>query len=209
MSSISSTTTQPSNQFLGNSVLTTYTGDFSACLANCSNQGLCILDSSQQYICECNQFRIGSACQSDSRPCSSGPCLNGGICSDTINDTSFECTCQSNLYYGRHCENKIDLCLNSSVCFNNQGYCIMNGSQPVCKCKIDYSGVNCEIMSNSLIIRKSIIDASTIIAIIVLVSFAMMILCLDYTKYFLMKDKKIFKKKPILAKFHYHPRSIV
>ena len=78
-----------------NNVLKTYTGDLSACLANCSNQGICTLNSMQQYICQCNLFRTGISCQSDSRPCSSGPCLNGGICNDTMNKTSFECTCQS------------------------------------------------------------------------------------------------------------------
>ena len=200
MNYTSLTTTQAFNQTITNNVLTAYTGDLSSCLANCSNQGICILDSMQKYICQCNQYRTGMACQSDTRPCSSGPCLNGGVCNDTMNKTSFECTCQSNLFYGRYCENKIDLCLNSSVCFNNQGYCIMNGSQPVCKCKLDYSGINCEIESTSLIIRKSIIDASTIIAIIVLVSFVIMILCFDYTKYFLMKKKKIIKRKEPHAK---------
>jgi len=176
-----------------NNVLKTYTGDLSACLANCSNQGLCTLNSMQQYICQCNQFRTGSACQSDSRPCSSGPCLNGGICNDTMNETSFECTCQSNLFYGIYCEKKVDLCKNSTVCFNNQGYCIMNGSQPVCKCKLDYSGINCEIISNSLMVKKCIINASTIIAICFLVCFAIMVLCCDYTKYFLIKKNN--KKK--------------
>ena len=159
----------------------------------------------QQYICQCNQYRTGSACQSDSRPCSSGPCLNGGICYDTMNETSFECTCQSNLFYGIYCENKADLCKNSTVCFNNQGYCVMNGSQPVCKCKLDYSGMNCEIMSTSLIVRNSIINVATIIAIICLVCLILLILFFDYTKYFLMNKKKLIKKKQEIKKFHYHP----
>jgi Tfp pilus assembly major pilin PilA len=88
-----------------NEVLTNYTGDLSACLANCSNQGICILNSLQQYICECNQYRTGKSCQSDTRPCSSNPCLNNGLCIDTNNQTlSFQCICSnSSLFYGTYC----------------------------------------------------------------------------------------------------------
>ena len=188
-----------------NNFLASYSGDLSSCLANCSNQGICILNLLQQYICQCNQFRTGSACQSDTRPCSSGPCLNGGICTDTNNSTSFECTCQTNLYFGIHCENKIDLCLNSSICFNNQGFCIMNGSQAMCKCKLDYSGVNCEIMSTSLTVRKAIINGATIIAIVVLACFILLIIFFDYTKYFLMNNKKSITTDNKKKKFYYHP----
>ena len=196
-------------------MLASYSGDLSSCLANCTNQGICILDSFQQYICQCNQFRTGSACQSDTRPCSSGPCLNGGICNDTNNSTSFECKCQTNLFYGIYCENKKDLCLNSSICFNNQGYCVMNESQAMCKCKLDYSGVNCEIMSTSLIVRKAIINVTTIIAIVVLVCYTLFIICFDFTKYFVMKDKNRIKasrkyqrsisRENELKKLYYHP----
>jgi hypothetical protein len=59
-----------------NYVLSTYTGGLSECLVNCSNQGICVLNSLEQYVCQCNQFRLGASCQTDSRPCSSNPCLN-------------------------------------------------------------------------------------------------------------------------------------
>ena len=183
-----------------NGILATYTGDISSCLANCSNQGICVLDSNQQYICQCNQYRTGLSCQSDTRPCSSGPCLNNGICSNINNETSFQCTCQMNLYYGQYCENKIDLCLNNSTkCIKNQGYCVMNSTQAICKCFSDFSGPNCEIESTSYVVRKSFINAATIIAIVVMVCFAIMIFCFDYTKYFaLPKMKKKHAKKRFL-----------
>ncbi len=190
-----------------NSVLTTYTGDLSACLSNCSNQGVCILDSlMNKYICQCFQYRKGVACQTDSRPCSSNPCLNNGTCSNINNDTSFECTCQeSNLFFGIYCENKLDLCQNNTnVCASpNQGYCIMNGSQPMCKCMMGYSGIRCEIISTSLVVRKYIIDSSTIITIIVLASYIVFVVFLDCTKYFIIKKKRQPIKSPKIKKFYY------
>jgi hypothetical protein len=193
-----------------NEVLSEYTGDLSGCLSNCSNQGYCVFNSIQKYVCKCNQYRTGKACQSDLRPCSSSPCLNNGTCSSIMvnNDTSFQCICQNNLYYGIYCEHKLDLCKNNTeICFANQGFCIMNDTQPTCKCLMGYSGIKCEIQSTSLVITKAIVNASSIVAIIVLVSFVILILCFDYTKYFLMMNKKPPTKKPpqIETRFYYTP----
>jgi hypothetical protein len=173
----------------------------SACLVNCSNQGFCLLDSlMNKYICQCDQYRMGKACQTDTRPCSSNPCLNNGTCSNIKNDTSFECECpESNLFYGIYCENKLDLCQNmhNNVCVSpSQGYCIVNGSQPMCKCILGYSGVNCEIVSTFLVVRKYIIDLSTLIAIIVLGSYIVLVIFFDLTKYFMNKKKDLRKSKP-------------
>jgi hypothetical protein len=191
-----------------NDVLSTYTVDLSSCLANCSNQGICELNSFEQYVCQCNQFRMGASCQTDSRPCSSSPCLNKGTCSNVMdnNKTSFRCNCEKNLYFGVHCEHHVNLCSNNTeICFNNQGYCIMNGTKPMCKCFMDYSGNNCEIMSTSLVVKKAIINVSTITAIIVIVCFIIMIISFDYTKYFLMRNKIMIKKRAEIIKFQYHP----
>ncbi len=191
-----------------NEVLSVYTGDLSGCLSNCSNQGYCVFNSIQKYVCKCNQYKTGKACQSDFRPCSSNPCLNNGTCSSIMNNTSFQCICQNSLYSGIYCEQKLDLCINNTeTCFNNQGFCIMNDTQPTCKCLMGYSGKKCELQSTSLVITKVIINASSIVAIIVLVSFSILILCFDYTKYFLMKNKKPTKKPPqIETRFYYTPQ---
>ena len=173
-----------------NEILATYNSDLSSCLANCSNQGICIFDSNNQYVCQCNQYRNGLSCQSDTRPCSSGPCLNNGTCSNINNETSFQCTCQNNLYYGQYCENKVDLCLNSTNCIKNQGYCVMNQTQAICKCLLDFSGPNCEIKSSFLVISKSIISAATIIFIVIMVLCVILILLFDFTKHFCLKIKK-------------------
>ena len=86
-----------------NGVLTTYTGDLSGCLANCSNQGMCVLNTFQH--CKCDKYKTGKACQFDVRSCSSNPCLNNGTCSHSMNiiKTSFQCMCQNNLYFGTYC----------------------------------------------------------------------------------------------------------
>jgi preprotein translocase subunit SecG len=168
----------------------------------------------QQYICECNQYKTGGACQSDSRPCSSNPCLNNATCLNVINQmnqSKFQCNCSNpNLYYGIFCENKFDLCQNSSVCFNNQGYCVVNDTQPMCKCLMGYSGVNCEILSSALSAKKVITKTTTIIAIVVMGLFILLVIFFDYTKYFLMKNKKSIKKnktelKHEIKHFYYKP----
>ena len=182
----------------------------SACLGNCSNQGICVLNVyTQEYTCECNQYRTGKACQTDSRPCSSSPCLNNGTCSNTNNETSFQCICQNpNLFFGSYCENRIDLCFNNTeVCIKGQGYCVLNNtqSQPMCKCLKGYSGPKCEIMSTSLAVTKIIINASSIIAIVVLVSLIILVLCFDYTKYFAMKNRNVIKNKQEIKRLYYTP----
>jgi hypothetical protein len=190
-----------------NGVLSAYTGDLSGCLENCSNQGFCVLNSLQQYICHCNEYKTGKACQYDLRPCSSNPCLNNGTCSNIMNnnESSFRCICQSNLYYGTFCENKVDVCLNTSyLCIMGQGYCILNGTQPACKCLKGYSGTKCEIQSTSLAATKAIINVSSIVAIMVLVSFVILILFFDYTKYCLMKNNKYSKKRNQVEKRLYY-----
>ena len=73
---------------------------------------------------------------------------------------------------GIYCENKFDLGkLNTNnVCVSpNQGYCIMNESQPMCKC---------------ITVRKYIVDSSTLIAIIVIASHMVLMIFLDCSRYF-------------------------
>jgi hypothetical protein len=82
----------------------------------------------------------------------------------------------------------------------------MNGTLPVCKCIMGYSGVNCEILSTFLVIRKSIINTATIIAIIVITCYIFTIIGFDFTKYFLLKEKKQpIKNQKQLQTLIYHP----
>ena len=144
-----------------------------------------------------NQNRMGVSCQSDTRPCSSSPCLNNGSCYNTNNDTSFQCTCQNDLFYGIYCEYKLDLCLNSTKCIKGQGICQVNDTQISCKCFKGYSGQNFEIISTSLLVTKSIISVTTILTIIIMVSYVIMIFCFDFTKYCSIRKRKKIKTGPI------------
>ena len=190
-----------------NKILTEYTGDLSGCLSNCSNNGVCILNSAQKFVCQCHFDKTGSSCQITNRPCGNNPCLNNGTCVERLNDTSFECVCSdSALYYGVFCERKFDLCKNSTVCFNNQGSCYMNGAEPACKCRQDYSGNNCEIISTSLAIKKSFITVASSLAIAIIACFILTVICLDFLKYYVMQNKKSLKKKEAeITQFIYYP----
>ena len=77
---------------------------------NCSNQGVYKLDSlAQKYFCECAINFMGKSCQTDLRLCMRwNTCLNNATCLN-LNSTSFECP-SNGLYYGKYCENRIDLC---------------------------------------------------------------------------------------------------
>ena len=62
--------------------------DLSGCIVNCSNNGQCRFDLlSNQFFCSCNTaFLSGAACQLDTRPCSSNPCLGNSTCVDYTNN---------------------------------------------------------------------------------------------------------------------------
>ena len=96
-------------------ILTNSNYDLSACLKNCSNNGLCLLNTTnQKYSCQCFTHFNGISCQFDTRPCSKYPCLNNGTCLNTnLNTSEFKCQCQLN-YFGLNCETKIDLCKNQN-----------------------------------------------------------------------------------------------
>ena len=186
-----------------NVVIATYTGDLSACLSNCSNQGICILDSLMNtYICQCNQYRNGLSCQSDTRPCSSGPCLNNGTCLNlNLNSTEFECQCKLN-YYGVFCENKIDLCQNQT-CSNN-GYCFINNTQPICKCLNGYNGDTCELEKVSVKILRVVRTSSILICGSTIGFTIFLVVSNDIWNFFLIKKKKkqkVYSK--VIKKFTY------
>jgi amino acid transporter len=87
----------------------------------------------------------------------------------------------------------------------NQGLCIMNDTQPECKCFMEYSGIKCETMSNSLAVKKAIINVSTIIAILVLACFIALVLFFDYTKHNAKTNRNFISMKPEFKNFRYHP----
>jgi hypothetical protein len=167
--------------------------DMSSCLNNCSNQGICKLDSlTQNYLCECNSNFMGKSCQTDVRPCNRwNPCLNNATCLN-LNSTSFECKCPSNgLYYGEYCENQINLCENVTCSSNGYCYLLQNQTQTKCKCNNGYSGETCDVESNSIKQLKTFQWTSTIICIICLITFWTLILGSDVLDYLKIGDQHI------------------
>ncbi len=180
--------------------------DLTGCMVNCSNHGLCKLNStSLQYGCVCDQFFYGSSCQSDIRPCSRGGlCINNGTCVDIINLTDqkydFECQCE-NMFEGRHCENVKDVCRNET-CSNN-GYCVSLSQEPTCKCFVNFEGEKCEQVSWKLKSIRNAIRITSIVAILILILFYLGFVLMDLHKMILNKRKNLSKVKPRVYKVQY------
>ncbi|KAI3385915.1 hypothetical protein SNEBB_005784 [Seison nebaliae] len=130
-----------------------------ACLQNpCQNNGQCVPNGAS-FKCNCINGYSGFVCQNTPQPgtvpvqltspapttgpCMSGPCKNGGTCSD-INNIIFACSCVPGTY-GVTCENGspvVSPC-NPNPCKNN-GVCTTNGITPVCSCIAGFAGQFCE-----------------------------------------------------------------
>jgi hypothetical protein len=192
------------NIFLINNLLTLNNQDITACLANCSNNGVCQLDpSTQKLLCACDQYFTGSKCNIDTRPCSYGPCLNNATCTNT-NLTTFGYLCECNEFYtGTNCETQIDLCQNET-CSSN-GKCGIVDNKPKCKCFQYYSGDKCQAVDQSLVTIKNIISTTSIIAIILIISFYLLVILSDLSKYvFCVKDDGFkYEKYHHVYKFRY------
>lgn len=157
--------------------------DISACLTNCSGNGVCALDSNYNFYCACAEFYTGKTCDKDIRPCSAWPCLWNGNCTNLMNGTapSFVCSCPYP-YYGRNCQLKINLCQNST-CVPKQGSCKVNGTTPYCDCFIGFSGDNCQILSSQLQTAKTVSNVTGVLAAATIVSFFGIFIFMDITKY--------------------------
>ncbi len=184
-----------------NDILSSAVGSITGCLLKCSSHGSCHFDPDTKQIgCTCNQYFTGSSCEYDTRPCSSNPCLYNGNCTNVFsqNMTSFSCECD-NMHYGKYCENRKDLCQNSS-CVQSQGYCKVVGSSATCVCFSGYIGGNCEEKSRSLETRNKIVSITSLLAIIILILFCCLIFLMDFSKYFIMsksQSKSIKIKKDL------------
>jgi len=176
----------------------------SDCLLNCSNHGECVLNVNEKFVCNCQPDFAGSSCNIDKRICSSQPCLNNGTCEDIIDDQTYShnCTCAP-LYYGTYCQFKEDVCKNEK-CSSN-GLCVDVQNVPTCKCFHLYSGLKCEIESSRVKTIKSIISTSSILAIVILVSFYLIFLISDLSgrKRHQFKPKANKSEPKSYQKFYY------
>jgi WD40 repeat protein len=199
--------------------------DLNDCLTNCSNHGKCKLSLKNKIICECDPYFDGSKCDVDLRPCSYSPCLNSIKCENkfpTINQTEFDfnCECKSKLFYGKRCENKINLCKNET-CSKN-GICkIINENELNEKTKCEcfgngfFEGEKCEINTLKQTIIRTTTKLTTYIAISIVILFFLFIFLMDLHKFCSnkrsyagsrkSKPKKINIQKPKPMKLVYVP----
>ena len=190
--------------------------DLRGCIVNCSNNGQCQFNSLiNNFFCSCNSIYLsGYACQIDTRPCSSNPCLNNATCVDFsnsgyynmssligANSSSFYCACD-HYYKGTFCESKIDVCQNET-CSSN-GNCFDLNNKAKCECYSMYSGDRCESESNELKAIKAIISLASILAIIIIVLFYSCIVFMDITKYCCKRvNQRRYQHKAIIKKYTY------
>jgi hypothetical protein len=174
------------------------------CLMNCSNKGDCYrIDNF--YKCICNDYFTGESCDTDTRACSSNPCLNNGICVDIQNKSKsltnweYKCNCTIGIFGGENCQNEINLCLINKEC-NKNGYCVNDNGQAKCKCFMSYFGDKCENTLSELVIQKGIVKTAVIIAILMIIAFYLVIFIDDLLRYYICKMKFKKVKKDIKKK---------
>lgn len=198
-------------------VFSNYTEDLTGCLVNCSNHGLCSVNSQNRLVCTCFNNYTGSSCQTDKRPCSAKPCLNNAICLNKYNSSQGEtnemdylCECDA-FHYGARCELRVDLCANKT-CSGN-GRCEVNSSfVPVCKCFSMFSGDQCQVQSAELQQVRRMISAASVIAIVTIIITYLTIALTDLHTFLTTPEKflpHIAKKKksnePKIIRYEYRP----
>jgi hypothetical protein len=188
--------------------------DLNDCLSNCSNHGKCKLNENK-LKCECDLYFDGAKCEIDLRPCSYFPCLNSIKCENILislinnqqqqqqqnnKEIDFKCQCKSKLFYGKRCENKINLCKNET-CSGN-GLCKLINENELnettkCECfgKGWYEGEKCEITTLKQKIIKVSIKTTVYVAVGVVIIFFALIISMDLHK-FMTKKRTIRKNKP-------------
>jgi WD40 repeat protein len=181
--------------------------DMGGCLVNCTNHGSCVFDSANnKFLCVCDAYFTGTACEIDTRACSSSPCLNNATCVDLYSNSSasvFSCECGLD-YEGVYCQNKINVCANET-CSSN-GVCEDVNSLPKCKCFSMYEGEKCGTQSNQLKTIQSLISMTSVIAIIVIVCFYLMIIVMDLIRFFTRSSngKLSVIRKGMVTKYVYY-----
>lgn len=106
-----------------------------------ANSTGCEPQSDGSVVCLCPPGYNGSNCGNYIGFCRSDPCLNGGTCTEIINN--FTCTC-ANPLTGRLCEiDLIDDC-DPDPCMNN-GTCIDDINGFTCNCTSPWIGDICDV----------------------------------------------------------------
>ena len=197
--------------------------DINNCISNCSNQGLCKLTNNQknrnEFECLCNVNFTGSKCELDKRPCSQTPCLNSIKCEDILilqNSSNifinydFKCHCKSELFYGKRCESKKNLCQNETCSGNGICQIIRIGNDGLnetikCECfgQNDFEGEKCQTKTSKTKQRENTIKITAWIAISIIIMFYSLFILMDLHKiitlntFYSNQISKAAKNKPI------------
>jgi lipopolysaccharide/colanic/teichoic acid biosynthesis glycosyltransferase len=120
-----------------------------------------------------------------------------------MNTSSYYCECDR-YYYGRNCEQKINICENETC--SNHGICKDINHEAKCECFKSYSGDKCEIESDEKKTIEKVVSTATIIAIITIISLFLLVLAVDILNCVLFKRKKNSsnKKKIVIYRLKYH-----
>ena len=177
--------------------------DLAGCVVNCSNKGPCkfsLIDDKFKCLCSSTYLK-GHACEIDSRPCSSNPCLNNSTCVDRSN-SSFYCSCDE-AYRGDFCESKIDLCRNEPC--SGKGECYEAFRKARCKCFSMFYGERCEWETRELKTIRTVVSFAVSVAVVVIISFYGCVALMDLTKF--ACNRKAFipvrRKKPVVKRLKY------
>ena len=169
-------------------------------LQPCLNNGTCNNTNITQYgyMCQCPSHFNGTKCQLDDRPCKPDICWNQGeiICCSRCGLTdrwldlgtchitvkqSFLCLCV-NGWEGDQCESQVNLCRNVQ-CLNG-GVCRPLFLNYICECLGEsYSGRYCELTSWDTILHQRLSKSFAYIAIIAMVTAALLVVTMDVLKY--------------------------
>ncbi|XP_077992142.1 slit homolog 2 protein-like [Glandiceps talaboti] len=110
------------------------------CLSEpCLNNGECVNDPLDGYMCLCAKGYKGQNCDQEVNECDEEPCRNGGKCFKQ--KQGFRCECPAG-FVGDNCEINRDDCI-VHKCLNN-ATCIDGINNYTCLCSTGYTGVFCE-----------------------------------------------------------------
>eukprot|EP00057_Strongylocentrotus_purpuratus_P005095 XP_003730202.1 PREDICTED: fibropellin-1 [Strongylocentrotus purpuratus] len=76
-------------------------------------------------------------------PCDSDPCVNGGTCTNSADDTTYTCSCPPP-FAGPTCQTEIDPCVNNTCANGTSCFPVPNSLNYTCACPIGLSGERCE-----------------------------------------------------------------
>lgn len=112
------------------------------CQSNpCLNQGQC-MDGDNEFTCSCPNGFTGDRCEVINA-CGNNPCQNGATCLNVATAIGgYACICADG-YVDRNCD-KTDVCVQQNIICENGGTCFSDGTDFICKCTPEFSGVYCE-----------------------------------------------------------------